>query len=106
MHPRTNCLSRHSTTVLPNAAHFWYNGEKGLSWRGKIRGHSPTEGVYLGCSLDNPDTITLPAPPAHYMASTGAVRGSRCLQIRSVGSAFVRGIQRDADERRDADEIS
>ena len=28
--PRAECLSRYSTTMLPNGAHFWYKGDDGL----------------------------------------------------------------------------
>ena len=45
--------------------------------------------------------IKLPLPPACYTTSTGAVRGSWCLQVH-VASAFPRGIKRNVDESRGA----
>ena len=57
--------------------------------------------VYLVCFLDDPGPIKLPLPPAGYTTSTGAVRGSWCLQV-DIASAFPREIQRNVDESRGA----
>ena len=99
--PRAEWLSRYSTTVLPNGAHFWYKGDDGLWWLGKISASTTTKGVYLVRFLDDPGPIKLPLPPARYTTSTGAVRGSWCLQVH-LASAFARGVQRNVDESRGA----
>ena len=44
--PRAEWLSRYSTTVLANEAHFWYEGDDGLWWLGKISASTTTKGVY------------------------------------------------------------
>ena len=77
--PLVEWLSRYSVTVLPNEAHFWYKGDDGLWWLGKISASTTTDGVYLVRFLDDPGPIKLPLPPARYTTSTGAVRGSWCL---------------------------
>ena len=77
---RAEWLSRYSDTVLPNGAHFWYKGDDGLWWLGKIGASTPTDGVYLVRFLDDPGPIKLPLAPARYTTSTGAVRGFWCLQ--------------------------
>ena len=51
--------------------------------------------------LDDPGPIKLPLSPARYTTSTGAVRGSWCLQFH-VASAVSRGIQRNVDDSRGA----
>ena len=61
------------------------------------------DGVYFVRFLDEP--IKLPLPPARYMTSTGAVRGSRCLQVHEA-SAFPQGIQCNVDESRGAAVVS
>ena len=99
--PRAEWLSRYSTTVLPNGAHFWYKGDDGLWWLGKISASTATKGVYLVRFLDDPGSTKLPLTPARYTTSTGAVRGSRRLQVH-LASAFARGVQRNADESRGA----
>ena len=66
---------------------------------GKISANTTADGVYLVRFKDDPDPIKLPLPPARYTTSTGAVRGSRCLQLHVAG-AFRRGIQRNVDESR------
>ena len=45
--PHAEWLRRYSTTVLPNGAHFWYKGDDGLWWLGKISASTPTDGVYF-----------------------------------------------------------
>ena len=45
--PLVEWLSRYSVTVLPNEAHFWYKGDDGLWWLGKISASTTTDGVYL-----------------------------------------------------------
>ena len=99
--PSAEWLSRYSTTVLPNGAHFWYMGDDGLWWLGNISASMTTKGVYLVRVLDDPGLIKLPLPPARYTTSTGAVRGSWCLQVH-LTSAFARGVQRTVDESRGA----
>ena len=58
----------------------------------------PRRGIlkYLVRFLDDPGPIKLPLPPARYTTSTGAVRGSWCLQVH-LASAFARGVQRNVD---------
>ena len=34
--PRAEWLRRYRDTVLPEGAHFWYKGDDGLWWLGKI----------------------------------------------------------------------
>ena len=51
--------------------------------------------------LGDPGPIKLPLPPPRYTTSTGAVRGSWCLQVHEA-SAFLLGIQRDVDDSRGA----
>ena len=94
-------LLRYCNTVFPNGAHFWYKGDDGLWWLGKISATTPTDGVYLVRFLDDPGPIKLPLSPARYTTSTRAVRGSWCLQIH-LASAFARGVQRNVDESRGA----
>ena len=55
--------------------------------------------------LDDPGPIKLPLSPASYTTSTGALRGSWCLQIH-VASAFPQGVQRNVDDSRGAAVIS
>ena len=97
--PRADWLRRYHETVLPKGAHFWYKGDDGLCWLGKISASTTEDKVYLVRFLDNPRPIKRPLPPARYMTSTGAVRGSWCLQAH-IASAFPRGIQRNVDESR------
>ena len=51
--------------------------------------------------LDDPGLTMLPLPPARYSTSTGAVRGSCCLQVH-IASAFPWGIHHKVDESRGA----
>ena len=44
---RAEWMSRYSATVLSNGAHFWYNGDDGLWWLGKISASTTTDGLYL-----------------------------------------------------------
>ena len=97
--PRTDWLRRYHDTVLPKGAHFWYKGDDGLWWLGKISASTTEDKVYLVRFLDDPGPIKLPLPPARHTTSTGAVRGSWCLQVH-IASAFPRGIQRNVDESR------
>ena len=99
--PRAEWLRRYSTTVLPNGAHFWYKGDDGLWWLGKISASTTAKGVCLVRFLDDPGPIKLPLPPARYTTSTGAVRGSWCPQVH-LARAFARGVQRNVDESRGA----
>ena len=69
-------LRRYHDTVLPKGAHFWYKGDDGLWWLGKISARTTEDGVYLVRLLDDPGPIKLPLSPARYTTSTGAVRGS------------------------------
>ena len=99
--PRADWLRRYHDTVLLKGAHVWYKEDDGLWWLGKITA-STTEGkVYLVRFLDDPGPIKLPLPPARYTTTTGAVRGSVCLQVH-IASAFPRGNQRNVDESRGA----
>ena len=54
--PRAEWLSRYSTTVLPNGAHFWYKSDDGLWWLEKINASTPADGVYFVRFLDYPGT--------------------------------------------------
>ena len=99
--PRADWLRRYHDTVLPKGARFWYKGDDGLWWLGKINASTTEDKVYLVRFLDDPGPIKLPLPPARYTNSTGAVRGSRCLQVH-IASAFPRGTQRNVDESRGA----
>ena len=67
--------------VLANGVHFWYKGDDGLWWLGKISANTITNGVYLVRFLDEPRPIKLPLTPACYTTSAEAVRGSWCLQV-------------------------
>ena len=67
----------------------------------KISASTTEDKVYLVRFLDDPRPIKLPLPPARCTTSTGAVRGSWCLQVH-IASAFPRGIQRNVDESRGA----
>ena len=99
--PRADWLRRHHDTLIPKGAHFWYKGDDGLSWLGKISASTSEDNVYRVRFLDDPGPIKIPLPPAHYTTSTGAVRSSCCLQVH-IASAFPRGIQRNVDESRGA----
>ena len=98
---RADWLRRYHDTVLPKAAQFWQKGNDGLWWPGKISASTTEDKVYLARFLDDPRPIELPLPPARYTISTGAVRGSWCLQVH-IASAFPRGIQRTVDGPRGA----
>ena len=100
--PHAEWLRRYGATVLPNGAHVWYKGNDGLWWLGKISANTTTDDVYLVRCLDDPGPIKLPLNPARCTTSTGAVRGSWCLQIH-LASAFPRGVQRNVDESRGAE---
>ena len=45
--------------MLPNGARFWYKGDDGLWWLGKISASMTTDGVYLVRCLDDPGPIKL-----------------------------------------------
>ena len=45
--PRAEWLSCYRDTVLPKGAHFWYKGDDGLWWLGKISASTTADGVYL-----------------------------------------------------------
>ena len=91
--PRVNWLRRYYDTVLPKGARFCYKGDDGLWWPGKISASTTKDKVYLDRFLDDPGPIQLPISPARYTTSTGAVRGSWCLQFH-IASTLPRGIQR------------
>ena len=61
--PRAEWLRRYRDTVLPKGAHFWYKGDDGLWWLGKINAGTTEDGVYLVQFLDDPGPIKLPLPP-------------------------------------------
>ena len=94
--PRADWFCRYHNTALPKGAHYWYKGDDGLRWFGKISASTTEDKVYLVRFLDDPGPIKLPLPPARSTTSTGAVRGSWCLQIH-IASAFSPGIQRNVD---------
>ena len=88
--PRSEWLRRYRDTVLPKGAHVWYKGDDGLWWLGEINASTTEDGVYAVRVLDDQGPIKLLLPPVLYTTSTGAVRGSWCLQIHEP-SAFPRG---------------
>ena len=45
--PRAEWLHRYSDAVLPKGAHFWYKGDDGLWWLGKISAITTEDGVCL-----------------------------------------------------------
>ena len=95
--PRMEWLRRYPDTVLPKGANVCYKGNDGL-WRlGKISASTTKDGVYPVRVLDDPGQIKLPPSPACYQTSTGAVRGSWCLQVH-VDSTFSRRVQRNTDD--------
>ena len=105
--PRAEWLHRYRDAVLPKGAHVLYKGDNGLWWLGKISASMMEDGVYLVRFLDDPGLIKLPLPPARYTytTSTGAVRGSWCLQVH-VASTFSRGVQRNVHDARGAAVVS
>ena len=74
--PRAEWLRRYRDTVLPKGAHFWYKGDDGLWWLGKINASTTEDGVYLVRFLDDSGPIKLPLFPARHTTSAGATRGS------------------------------
>ena len=58
-----------------------------VAWKNQ-REHYRGQGI-PGPLVDDQGPIKLPLPPARYMTSTGAVRGSWCLQVH-IASAFPR----------------
>ena len=44
---RAEWLRRYRDTVLPKGAHFWYKGDDGLWWLGKVSARTADDGVYL-----------------------------------------------------------
>ena len=85
--PRADWLRRYHDTVRPKGAHFLNKGDDGLWWLGKISASTTEDQVYLVRFLDDPEPIKLPLPPACYTTSTGAIRGSWCLQVH-IASAL------------------
>ena len=71
--PRAEWLRRYRGTVLSKETHFWYKGDDGLWWLGKISASTAEDGVYLVRFLDDPGPIKLSLPPVRYTTSTGAV---------------------------------
>ena len=71
----------------------------------KISANTTENGVSLAQNLVDPGPFKLPLFPARYTTSTGAVRGSWCLQVH-VASAFSRGVHRNVDDSRGAAVIS
>ena len=51
---RAEWLRRYHDTVLPKGAHFWYKGDDGLWWLGRISASTTEDGVYLVRFLDDP----------------------------------------------------
>ena len=97
--PRAEWLRHCRDTVLPKGAHFWYKGNDGLWWLGKISASTTEDGVYLVRFLNDPGPIKLPLFPARDTTSTGGIRDSWRLQVH-VASTFSRGVQRNVDESR------
>ena len=95
--PRAEWFSRYSTTVFFNGAHVNYKGDDGLWWLGKVSASTITTGLYMVRCFDDLESIKCPLPRPRYTTSTGAVRGSWCLQV-PLSSAFTRGVQRNVDE--------
>ena len=60
--PLAEWLRRYRDTVLPKGAHFWYKGDDGLWWLGKISASTTEVGVYLVRFLGDPGPIKLPPP--------------------------------------------
>ena len=102
---RAEWLHRYHDMVLPKRAHFWYNGDDGLWWLGKISTSTTEDGLYLVRFLDDPWPIKFPLPPARCTTATGGIRGSWCLPVHEA-SVFSRGVQRNADDSRGAAMVS
>ena len=94
-----------ATLYAPREPTFWYKGDDGLWQLGKISASTTADGVYLVRFLDDPGPIKHPLPPVRCTTSTGAVRGSRCLQVH-VAITFPRVLQRNVDESRGAAVVS
>ena len=94
--PRAEKLCRYSAMVLPSGPHFWYKGDDGLRWCGKISKSTPTDGGYFVRFLDDLGRIKLRLAPVLYPTSAGAVRGSWCLQVH-LTTTFARGVHRNVD---------
>ena len=54
--------------MLPNGAHFWYEGDDSLWWLGKISASTTT--VNLVRFLEDPRPIKHPLAPARYTIAT------------------------------------
>ena len=68
-------LRRFHDTVLPKGAHFWYKGNDGLWWLGKISASTTEDGVYVvrfWTIRGRPSSLF----PRRFATSTGGVRGS------------------------------
>ena len=84
-------LQRHG---VPQGSPRLVQGRQWLVVAWKKNSASTTEdGVSLAQILDDAGPFKLPLFPARYTTSTGAVRGSWCLQVH-VASAFSQGVQR------------
>ena len=97
--PHVEGLSRYSATVLPSGAHYWYKGDDGLWWLGKISASTPTDGIYLVRFLDDPGPIKFSLSPERYTTPTVPARGYWRLQVY-LASSFARGVRRNVDEFR------
>ena len=92
--PRAEWRSRYSITMLPNGAHFWSKGDDGLWWLGKISASTTTggRGIIFSALFRRPGAdrkLLLEITPACYTTSTGAVRGSWCLQVHLASALGV-----------------
>ena len=61
---RADWLRCYHDTVLYKQAHFWYKGDDGSWWLGKIGASTTEDKVYLARFLDDPGPSTLPSPVA------------------------------------------
>ena len=99
--PRAEWLRRYHDMVLAKGAHVWYKGDDGLWWLEKSAQVQPRTTYIWSDFWTTRGRSNFLFPPARYTTSTGAVRGSWCLQVH-IASAFPRGMQRNVDESRGA----
>ena len=96
-------LRRYCNIVLLNVAHFWYEGDDGLWWFGKISATTPTtDGVFdsiFGRSwADQASSFSGALHDFDEICTTFLVSANQI----DLASAFARGIQRIVDESRGA----
>ena len=98
--PRAEWLRRYPTWCSPKEPTFGTRATMGCGGFEKSARVRRRMEYTWSDFLDDPGPIKIPPPPARY-TSTGAVRGSWCLQVHEA-SAYLRGIQRNVDESRGA----